>query len=207
MKNFLLAFILGTLPFLATGKPIPAITDSLGNRIYNLNAITIISNPKWDSKLFEFPGSISYLNTGNLDEMNIRSVKDISTVVPNLFIPDYGSKLISSAYIRGIGSRINSPAVGLYVNNVPYLDKSAFDFDFIDIASIEVLKGPQGTLYGRNTMAGLVNIKNKIEFRELQLMGSRRYYQPKTYRRFRILDKCPLPTGRRLLQKRIYPEK
>ena len=159
MKNFLLAFILGTLPFLATGKPIPAITDSLGNRIYNLNAITIISNPKWDSKLFEFPGSISYLNTGNLDEMNIRSVKDISTVVPNLFIPDYGSKLISSAYIRGIGSRINSPAVGLYVNNVPYLDKSAFDFDFIDIASIEVLKGPQGTLYGRNTMAGLVNIK------------------------------------------------
>ena len=122
MKNFLLAFILGTLPFLATGKPIPAITDSLGNRIYNLNAITIISNPKWDSKLFEFPGSISYLNTGNLDEMNIRSGKDISTVVPNLFIPDYGSKLISSAYIRGIGSRINSPAVGLYVNNVPYLD-------------------------------------------------------------------------------------
>ena len=159
MKNFLLAFILGTLPFLATGKPIPAITDSLGNRIYNLNAITIISNPKWDSKLFEFPGSISYLNTGNLDEMNIRSVKDISTIVPNLFIPDYGSKLISSAYIRGIGSRINSPAVGLYVNNIPYLDKSAFDFDFIDIASIEVLKGPQGTLYGRNTMAGLVNIK------------------------------------------------
>ena len=119
MKNFLLVLILGTLPFLATGKPILAITDSLGNRIYNLNAITIISNPKWDSKLFEFPGSISYLNTGNLDEMNIRSVKDISTIVPNLFIPDYGSKLISSAYIRGIGSRINSPAVGLYVNNVP----------------------------------------------------------------------------------------
>lgn len=45
MKNFLLVLILGTLPFLATGKPIPAITDSLGNRIYNLNAITIISNP------------------------------------------------------------------------------------------------------------------------------------------------------------------
>ena len=158
MKNFLLAFILGTLPFLATGKPIPAITDSLGNRIYNLNAITIISNPKWDSKLFEFPGSISYLNTGNLDEMNIRSVKDISTVVPNLFIPDYGSKLISSAYIRGIGSRINSPAVGLYVNNVPYLDKSAFDFELNDIQRIEVLRGPQGTLYGRNAMGGIVNI-------------------------------------------------
>ena len=105
MKNFLLAFILGTLPFLATGKPIPAITDSLGNRIYNLNAITIISNPKWDSKLFEFPGSISYLNTGNLDEMNIRSVKDISTVVPNLFY----SRLWLQTHFLGLHTGYRSP--------------------------------------------------------------------------------------------------
>ena len=131
----------------------------MGNRIYNLNAVTVISNPKWESKLLEFPGAITYLDAEELDQKSIRSVKDISTLVPNLFIPDYGSKLISSAYIRGIGSRINSPAVGLYVDNIPYLDKSAFDFDFTDIAHIEVLKGPQGTLYGRNTMAGLVSIK------------------------------------------------
>ena len=170
MKNFLLPVMAGLLAFPATGAPLPATTDSLGNRIYNLNAVTVISNPKWESKLFEFPGSISYLDTENIDEMNIHSVKDISTIVPNLFIPNYGSKLISSAYIRGIGSRINSPAVGLYVDNIPYLDKSAFDFDFIDIASIEVLKGPQGTLYGRNTMAGLVNIKT---FSPLERQGSK----------------------------------
>lgn len=159
MKNFLLPALGLLFPLAATADPIPATTDSLGNRIYNLNAVTVISNPKWESNLLEFPGAISYIDTEQIDRMNIHSVKDISTLVPNLFIPDYGSKLISSAYIRGIGSRINSPAVGLYVNNVPYLDKSAFDFDFSDIAHIEVLKGPQGTLYGRNTMAGLVNIK------------------------------------------------
>ncbi len=159
MKHFLLPALGLLLPLAATADPIPATTDSLGNRIYNLNAVTVISNPKWESNLLEFPGAISYIDTEQIDRMNIHSVKDISTLVPNLFIPDYGSKLISSAYIRGIGSRINSPAVGLYVNNVPYLDKSAFDFDFSDIAHIEVLKGPQGTLYGRNTMAGLVNIK------------------------------------------------
>ena len=159
MKNFLLPLLWGTWALPVMGMPLSATTDSLGNRTYNLSAVTIISTPKWESELFEFPGSITYLDTRQIDEMNIHSVKDISTVVPNLFIPNYGSKLISSAYIRGIGSRINSPAVGLYVNNVPYLDKSAFDFDFIDIADIEVLKGPQGTLYGRNTMAGLVNIQ------------------------------------------------
>ena len=131
-------------------------------------------------------------NTGNLDEMNIRSVKDISTVVPNLFIPDYGSKLISSAYIRGIGSRINSPAVGLYVNNVPYLDKSAFDFDFIDIASIEVLKGPQGTLYGRNTMAGLVNIKT---LSPLEKQGSKIKLSFGNYNLWGELEQFRIPFG------------
>ncbi len=159
MKKVLLPIVCLLFTLSMWGNPLPVSTDSLGDRTYHLAPVTVISNPKWESRLLEFPGSISYLNTTNLDEMNIHSVKDISTVVPNLFIPDYGSKLISSAYIRGIGSRINSPAVGLSVNNIPYLDKSAFDFDFIDIANIEVLKGPQGTLYGRNTMAGLVNVR------------------------------------------------
>ena len=159
MKNFLLPAFALLFTFTAAANPLPVTTDSLGNRLYNLNAITIISTPKWESNLREFPGAITYLGAEQIDRQNIHSIKDISALVPNLFIPDYGSKLISSAYIRGIGSRINSPAVGLYVNNVPYLDKSAFDFDFIDIAHIEVLKGPQGTLYGRNTMAGLVSVK------------------------------------------------
>ena len=59
MKNFLLVLILGTLPFLATGKPILAITDSLGNRIYNLNAITIISNPIRNCSSSPVPSLIS----------------------------------------------------------------------------------------------------------------------------------------------------
>ena len=65
-------------------------------------------------------------------------------------MPDYGSKITSAVYIRGIGSRINTPAVGLYVDNIPYIDKSAFDFNFYDIERIDILRGPQGTLYGRN---------------------------------------------------------
>ncbi len=73
-------------------------------------------------------------------------------------MPEYGTKLTSPIYIRGIGSRINSPSVGLYVDNVPYFEKAVFDFDFFDIERIEVLRGPQGTLYGRNTMGGIINV-------------------------------------------------
>lgn len=76
-------------------------------------------------------------------------------------MPDYGSKLTSPIYIRGIGSKINSPSVGLYVDGVPYFEKACFDFDFSNIESIEVLRGPQGTLYGRNTMGGIINIITK----------------------------------------------
>lgn len=73
-------------------------------------------------------------------------------------MPSYGSKLTSPIYIRGIGSRINSPAVGLYVDNVPQFDKSSFDFEFYNIERVEVLRGPQGTMYGRNNLGGLIHV-------------------------------------------------
>ena len=88
----------------------------------------------------------------------ITSLADISSKVPNFFMMDYGSKLQSPVFIRGIGSRLGSPSVGLYVDNVPYFEKTTFGFDFFDIDRIEVLRGPQGTLYGRNTMGGIINV-------------------------------------------------
>lgn len=166
MKKRLLSFYLILLP--ATAFPVyyadKTENDSSSYRNFYLHEIEIVSNPKTELKAFGFPGSVSIFGENKIESMNVTSMKDLSTLAPNLFIPDYGSKLISSVYIRGIGSRINSPAVGLNVDNVPYLDKSAFDFDFLDIEKIEVLRGPQGTLYGRNTMAGLINIYTKSPF-------------------------------------------
>lgn len=124
----------------------------------SLLEVEILSNPKTETPLLYFPGSVTVINEEFVEQEELNSIKDISLLVPNLYIPDYGSKLISALYIRGIGSRINSPAVGIYVDNIPYQDKSSFDFEFQDIAKIEVFRGPQGTLFGRNTMGGLINI-------------------------------------------------
>ncbi len=104
------------------------------------------------------PASVSVISSSSISDNEIRSLNEISASAPNFFMPDYGSKLTSPVYIRGIGSRINSPSVGLYVDYVPYFEKAAFDFDFFDIKRIEVLRGPQGTLFGRNTMGGIINI-------------------------------------------------
>ena len=121
----------------------------------------VVEASKEKLKLNEIPASISIISSEKIKESNINSLKDLTSTVPNLFMPDYGSKLTSPIYIRGIGSRINAPSVGLYVDNVPFFEKSAFAFDFFDIQRIEVLRGPQGTQYGRNTMGGIVNIITK----------------------------------------------
>ena len=105
------------------------------------------------------PVAGTYINALELERQNINALKELSAFAPNFHIPDYGSKITSSVYIRGIGSRIDQPAVGLYIDGIPMLNKSLFDFDFYDLRSIEILRGPQSTLYGRNTMAGIVNIK------------------------------------------------
>lgn len=67
-------------------------------------------------------------------------------------------------YVRGIGSRVNSPAVGIYVDGMPIQSKSAFNFHTYDIDRIDVLRGPQGTLYGMNTEGGLIRIYSKNPF-------------------------------------------
>lgn len=145
------------------------VDDSLGMPFVHLQEITIRA-PKQAMSLRELPGSASLVTAKAIEEAGIRSVKDITAYTPNFFMPDYGSKLTSPVYIRGIGSRINEPSVGLYVDNVPYFDKAAFDFELFDVERIEVLRGPQGTLYGRNTMGGIINVVSRNPF---QFQGSR----------------------------------
>lgn len=133
-------------------------------KVIDIEEIVVIASPKETSKLRQLPTSVSLLSQKDMQSHRITSLKNASAIVPNFYIPDYGSRLTSAIYIRGIGSRINTPAVGMYVDNIPYLDKSAFDFNFYDIERLDILRGPQGTLYGRNTMGGLVKVHTRSPF-------------------------------------------
>lgn len=124
---------------------------------YKLDEI-IIKSPKYNRNIFEIPVAATLIPARAILNNKVENLTDISGIVPNFFMPDYGSKLTSPVYIRGVGNRINTPSVGLYVDNIPYFEKAAFNFDFFDVERIEVLRGPQGTLYGRNAMGGLINI-------------------------------------------------
>ena len=100
------------------------------------------------------PVSSIYLN--QLEERGIDSPKKLSSIVPNLHIPDYGSSMTSSIYLRGFGSRMENPVLGLYIDDVPVLNKNAYDFEMLDIRRADLFRGPQGTVYGRNSMCGVL---------------------------------------------------
>ncbi len=118
------------------------------------------------------------------ERKQISALKHLADLVPNLHIPDYGSRMTSSIYVRGLGARIDHPAIGMNVDNVPIMQKNAFDMELSDIDRIEVLRGPQSTLYGRNTMGGVVNIYTLSPF---QWQGARisAEYSSGNSRRFR----------------------
>lgn len=139
--------------------------------IYDLDSIprymgqeVVIESFKQNRGLYLEPISASILTNKEIKARNVQTIKDFSALIPNLYIADYGSKMYSPAYIRGIGSRINSPSVALYVDGVPYFDRASFDINVNDVESIEVLRGPQGTIYGRNTMGGVINMYTKSPF-------------------------------------------
>ena len=130
--------------------------SSLINEYY-IQDVLVTAN-KRNEKLTEVPASITTLNTLQQERQQVETLNDLTHVTPGIHMPDYGSSLTSPIYIRGIGSRINEPAVGLYVDDIPYFEKAAFDFNLFDIQSIEILRGPQGTLYGRNSLGGIIKV-------------------------------------------------
>ncbi len=165
MKRHTALFLLGAAMcacFMPVKADNPLPEDTI--KVVDIEEVVVIATPKENERLRRQPVAATSFSQADMQSGSVTSVKALSGLVPNLFIPDYGSKLTTSVYVRGIGSRINTPAVGLYVDNIPFIDKSAFDFNYSDIERIDVLRGPQGTLYGRNTMGGLIRVFTKSPF-------------------------------------------
>lgn len=137
--------------------------DSTETPMVELGEVAVNAS-RTNQSLREMSASVSAFGSALLRKNEVKTLSDLSAMAPGFFMPEYGSKLTAPVYIRGIGSRINSPSVGLYVDQVPYFEKASFAFDFFDIERVEILRGPQGTLYGRNTMGGIINIVTRSPF-------------------------------------------
>lgn len=131
------------------------------SRVFNLDEVVVVSQPKEFASLRRQPLSSTVFTSCELDVLGARDLSELSGSVPSFVMPQYGSRLTSSMYIRGIGSRINAPAVGIYMDGMPLVGKGSFNFHSYQLDRVDVLRGPQGSLYGMNTEGGLVRMYSK----------------------------------------------
>ena len=148
---------------------------------YKLDPVLVTAEKRTEN-VQDVPVSVTAISEQQIKDSGIRSIQDVARQVPNLFIANWGFRGNSYAFIRGIGAVNNDPAIGFYVDDVNYMDSRVFDTNLFDIERIEVLRGPQGTLYGRNSLGGVVNIVTKKPDNEFhygleQTVGNENLYE------------------------------
>ncbi|MEZ6023593.1 MAG: TonB-dependent receptor [Hyphomonadaceae bacterium] len=146
--------------FVMLAMPSAADAQTVGDRTTNSNEI-IVTARKQEERLIDVPAAISVVTEDAFENSTMSNLSDIQQLVPNV-LASPGS-LSPSFTIRGISSASNTdagfpPAVGVYVDEVFLGRDRAFNTVLTDIERVEVLRGPQGTLYGKNTIAGTINV-------------------------------------------------
>ncbi|WP_051009953.1 TonB-dependent receptor [Novosphingobium sp. PP1Y] len=170
----LLGSMLARMPTAMAQETTTASDDSIGE--------IVVTVTKRSENMQNVPIAISALSGTALEQKGITSVGQIGGYVPNIDIKNTvsfaGSSQILVATVRGIGQNDFAfnlePGVGVYIDGVYYARSLGAVVDLLDLERIEVLKGPQGDLFGRNTIGGALNIVTRDPARDFryQLEGT-----------------------------------
>ena len=136
----------------------PAAADS--TKATTLGGVTVTAR-KREETLQDVPVAVTAFTADSLDRLNVQDISDLGAQVPNLTIyAARGSSSTLTAYIRGVGQSDPlwgvDPGVGIYMDDVYIARPQGALLDVFDVERIEVLRGPQGTLYGKNTIGGAI---------------------------------------------------
>ena len=135
----------------------------------------VVTAQKREQSIYEVPVAISAFTGDSLAQQGITDLTDIGKFVPNLNITGFSAGHTSSnnAFIRGIGLQdhliTTDPGVGVYVDGVYLGRQVGQNWSLSNIERVEVLRGPQGTLYGRNSIGGAINIITRAPGEEPEL--------------------------------------
>lgn len=163
MNNIRIASLVGVAA--ASLMSAPAWAQASGEEDGTKVAEIIVTAQKRDERLQDVPVAVTAVSSSQLEAANIENVLDLNLVAPSLNTVATNGIYLGNT-IRGVGSLaygagVESP-VGLYVDGVYQAAPFAFSTQLNNVASVEVLKGPQGTLFGRNATGGLINIKTAV---------------------------------------------
>lgn len=134
----------------------------------------VVTAQKKAERLQNVPITITAFDGNTLQRSGMRDIEGVAKMTPGLFVGKFDN-LRPQVYLRGIGSRVFDPgsegSIGIFIDE-SYMGRfSGSITDMLDVERVEVLKGPQGTLYGRNTIGGAVNIITKAPTREFEGYG------------------------------------
>ena len=151
--------VLALLPVVGLAQGSPEASSQVSAKVLALEEIIITAN-KRESLLLETAAAVSAFDASTLAQLGIQNALDIVVHTPSLSMTDH------KISIRGVGRPNNAlgsdPGVGVYVDGVYNTENGSFRFaNFFDVERIEVLRGPQGTLYGRNSVGGAINLISK----------------------------------------------
>jgi len=154
-----LALVVGTMAFGMLAAEPPAVADET-----TVFEPVIVTAQKREQSIYDVPVAISAFTADTIEKQGISDLTDIGKFVPNLNVTGFSAGQTSSTnpFIRGIGLQdhliTTDPGVGVYVDGVYLGRQVGQNWSLANIERVEVLRGPQGTLYGRNSIGGAINI-------------------------------------------------
>jgi iron complex outermembrane receptor protein len=107
------------------------------------------------------PVSVTAVPGQVLRDAGVEKVSDAGTFAPNTFFSEFTARKLSNARFRGIGSSPSNPGITTYIDGVPQLNTNSSSVEFVDIEQVELVRGPQSTLFGRNTLGGLISVSSQ----------------------------------------------
>ena len=113
---------------------------------------------RWVEPLQLVPASVTVVSQQTIAATGAHEVSDVEHLVPNLTLPDFSVRWLNFPYVRGVGAGNTSPTVTTVIDGVPQLSYVTANEELIDPARIEFISGPEGSLYGRNSLAGVLNV-------------------------------------------------
>ena len=121
----------------------------------------VVTAEKREASIQDVPIAISAFDESRLERLQLNDAQDLQLAIPNFQFSKQNFSG-SNIAIRGVGTKVvatsGDAAVGIHINGAPVGNSPIFEGEFFDVQRIEVLRGPQGTLYGRNSSSGVLNI-------------------------------------------------
>ncbi|MTI60088.1 MAG: TonB-dependent receptor [Firmicutes bacterium] len=158
--NRVLGLLMICFVLIALSVPINAEESSEDEVEYELETVKVTAEKQQEEDVQEVPLSIIAFDEFDIQDKKIESVEELANYIPNLMIFNNGASAMNSPSMRGLHASVESltTSTGMFIDGVPVLSATGFEDGLLDIERVEVLRGPQGTLYGKNTEAGAINI-------------------------------------------------